>query len=195
MTSIPEHLRRRAEEARRRAGASAPGWHMVDPTPPPRAFEPPPDPRSPESLVPEHLLARARARRNAAPAVRPDWDTYFLALARAVSARADCRRAQHGAVITQNNRVVSTGYNGSPAGGPSCLAGDCPRGLLSYEELASLSADYSNCVAVHAEANAIAYASHRDTVGATIHITGPSCDTCSKLIQAAGITRVVIPGG
>lgn len=123
--------------------------------------------------------------------MRPDWSEYFLGIARAVAARADCRRAQHGAVIVdRERRIISTGYNGSPPGGDSCLAGKCPRGLLSSEEIAHLSPDYSNCIALHAEMNAIAYAG-RDTRGATIYITGPPCDMCSKLIAAAGIRDIV----
>lgn len=119
---------------------------------------------------------------------RPGWDAYFLAIATSVSARADCIRAQHGAVIVRNRRIISTGYNGSPAGGASCLAGECPRGLLSKAELPPNHADYSNCIALHAEQNAIAYAREP---GDTIYITGEPCDMCTKLIKAAGIERVV----
>jgi dCMP deaminase len=119
---------------------------------------------------------------------RPDWDDYFLGIAAAVAARADCRRARHGAVIIKERRIVATGYNASPAGGPSCLAGECPRGLLTAAELAHNAADYSNCVALHAEQNAVAHASGR---GDTIYITGPPCDMCAKLVAAAGITRIV----
>ena len=126
--------------------------------------------------------------------VRPDWDRYFLDICKSVAARADCRRAQHGCVIVKDKRIVSTGYNGSPSGGPSCLAGECPRGLLSQEECSSLSS-YENCVAIHAEANAIAYASHSDTVGGTLFVTGKQCDMCRKLSMAAGIKRVVWPEG
>jgi dCMP deaminase len=122
---------------------------------------------------------------------RPPWDTYFLAMAKVVATRADCRRAKHGAVIVKEHRVVSTGYNGSPPGGVSCLDGGCPRGLLTNEELGHNHADYTNCVALHAEQNAIAYADHHDTVGATIYITGAPCDMCTKLIKAAGITELV----
>lgn len=61
--------------------------------------------------------------------MRPTWDEYFLGIAVAVATRADCTRRQVGAVITRGNRIVSTGYNGSPAGLPGCLtAGACPRG-------------------------------------------------------------------
>lgn len=84
--------------------------------------------------------------------------------------------------------MVSTGYNGTPPGGKSCLAGECPRGLLSLDELPPLSADYSNCISLHAEQNAIAYAREP---GDTIYITGAPCDMCTKLIAAAGITRIV----
>lgn len=120
---------------------------------------------------------------------RPSWDEYFLALAHAVSARADCRRATHGAVIVgADHRVVSTGYNGGPSGGKSCLAGECPR---AFSDVPSLTPDYSNCVAIHAEQNAVAHADFGRSVGGTIYITGQPCDLCSKLIVAAGIVRVV----
>ena len=120
---------------------------------------------------------------------RPNWDEYFLGIARSVSVRADCRRSRHGAVIVKDNRVIATGYNGSEPGGPSCLDGQCPRGLESYDELPPNSADYSDCIAIHAESNAIAHAT-RDTQGGTIYITGKPCDMCSKLIRAAGLTVV-----
>lgn len=124
---------------------------------------------------------------------RPDWDDYFSGIATSVSRRADCRRARHGAVIVKDHRIVSTGYNGSPSGGPSCLAGECPRGHISKQDLPPNSADYSNCIALHAEQNAIAYADRAETAGATIYITGAPCDMCSKLIAAAGIVRIVHP--
>lgn len=124
---------------------------------------------------------------------RPDWDTYFINIAREVASRADCRRAKHGCVIVKDRRIVATGYNGSAAGGPSCLKGECPRGLLTTEQLAHNSADYSNCHALHAEMNAVAHANRHDTVGATAYITGRPCDSCGKILQAAGIEKVVTP--
>ena len=124
---------------------------------------------------------------------RPDWDPYFIGIAEAVAARGDCRRAQVGAVIVKDHRVVSTGYNGAPAGGLSCLAGECPRGLISYEDVPPLSGDYSNCIALHAEANAVAYADRAHTAGGAIYITYAPCDMCTKLCRAAGIRRAVWP--
>lgn len=126
---------------------------------------------------------------------RPDWDDYFLSGARWVATRADCRRAQHGAIIVNpEHRVVAMGYNGSPPGGPSCLAGACTRGLTPPEEVPHLSGDYSDCIALHAEQNALVYAG-RDARGGTIYITGQPCGMCAKLIAAAGIVRTVYSHG
>lgn len=60
---------------------------------------------------------------------RPGWDEWALGIAKAVSQRGDCTRRQVGAVILDVDQgPVSFGYNGSYSGGPSCLAGECPRG-------------------------------------------------------------------
>lgn len=129
---------------------------------------------------------RERASRHA----RPSWDEYFLGVAKAVAARADCSRAQYGVVIVKEHRIVSTGYNGGPSGSrQSCLDGDCPR---AQSDVAHNTPDYSACIALHAEQNAIAYANRADCEGATIYIWGgrPPCDMCAKLIVAAGIARV-----
>ena len=125
---------------------------------------------------------------------RPDWDEYFLAGALWVSNRADCRRRQHGAIITDaNHRIVATGYNGAPAGDLGCLAGGCPRGLLSYAEIAELS-NYDSgpglCTSIHAEANCCVFAGAR-AIGGTIYVTGEPCHRCYITIRATRIKRLV----
>lgn len=127
---------------------------------------------------------------------RPDWDEYFLELARSVAARADCRRSRVGAVVVApDRRVAGTGYNGSPPGAASCLAGQCPRGRLSRNECPPGS-DYSNCIALHAERNAILFASsYRLLKGASIYITRAPCEECLELIRLSGIVRAVYPEG
>jgi dCMP deaminase len=128
---------------------------------------------------------------------RPPWDLYFLDIVAVVATRADCRRRQVGCVIVDTNRrIISTGYNGAPAGDPGCLSGACPRGLLNYDEVKEFT-DYDSgpgkCISLHAEANALLYAG-QSCRGATAYITDAPCPTCTKLLKGAGIVRVVHPG-
>ncbi len=129
---------------------------------------------------------------------RPDWKTYFLSIAEVVATRADCTRRQVGAVIVKDHRIVATGYNGGRAGGPSCQAGQCPRGTKTIEEVPSFeqgNSDYSDCIAIHAEVNALLYASRSDVEGATLYITCAPCGECEKIIGNSGISVVIWPGG
>ncbi|MFE9254016.1 deoxycytidylate deaminase [Streptomyces sp. NPDC006879] len=127
--------------------------------------------------------------------MRPSWDQWALSIAEAVATRADCTRAQVGAVLlSRRRRVLSVGYNGLPAELPGCAsAGNCPRGRLSAEECEPNS-DYSNCPAVHAEANAIYHADPHELPGATLYVTRRPCPACATLIASAGVQRVVVLG-
>ncbi|MFF7588589.1 deoxycytidylate deaminase [Kitasatospora purpeofusca] len=121
---------------------------------------------------------------------RPNWELYFHTIAAAVALRGDCIRSQVGAVlVSPDNRIVSTGYNGSPPGGPSCHRGECPRCLSD----APSGSSYDGCVEIHAEANALLYANRADCIGATLYVTREPCDACSKMIRAAGIKTVRWP--
>jgi dCMP deaminase len=127
---------------------------------------------------------------------RPDWDAYFLAGAAWSATRADCTRAQVGALLVNaRNEVRGTGYNGAPAGVPGCAsAGACPRGRLSVEDCPRDS-DYSNCLADHAERNALRHADPRELHGSTLYVTREPCPSCWTLIRATGVRRVVTPDG
>ncbi len=127
---------------------------------------------------------------------RPEWDDYFLHIAFAVSTRADCTRRKVGAVIVdEHHRIVSTGYNGAPAGKPGCLTdAACPRGKMSMNDVAprsSYDTGLGSCIAVHAEANALLYADGMRTRGATLYCTDKPCDGCQRLIEGAGVKHVV----
>lgn len=120
--------------------------------------------------------------------MRPSWDDTWLAVARTVAKRSLCVRRQVGAVIvTAENRPVSTGYNGPPAGmsWASNCATFCERANNKIE-------GYSNCVAIHAEANALLFASRTQYEGGTIYVTHLCCFDCAKLIANSGLARVVI---
>lgn len=118
---------------------------------------------------------------------RPDWNDYFLGIAAAVSRRSDCERARVGAVVVKDRRIRGTGYNGAPSGAPGCA--ECPRRLSDVPPGSS----YDNCVAVHAEANALLHCDREDLVGSTLYITREPCYGCWKLIQGAGVELVVWP--
>lgn len=84
---------------------------------------------------------------------RQSWDKYFFELAEAVSKRSTCPRAAIGAILTKNNRIVSTGYNGSKPGEPHCIDVGC----MEFE---------GHCLrTVHAEQNAMDYAVHDLNLG------------------------------
>lgn len=119
---------------------------------------------------------------------RPDWDTYFLNLASTVATRAACLRSQVGAVVVVDNRVIGTGYNGTPPGDPNCSDGGCPRGQMGRDEVAPLSS-YENCTGLHAEVNALANCS-TSARGGTIYVTREPCSWCVKVCRAAGVTPV-----
>ena len=115
---------------------------------------------------------------------RPTWDEYFIDITLAVARRSTCQRAQVGAVIVKDKRILTTGYNGAPKGLPHCLEIGC--------EIVD-----GHCVrTLHAEQNAIIQAAlHGVSLeGGTIYTTHQPCHTCAKMIINAGIVRVVYAG-
>jgi dCMP deaminase len=115
---------------------------------------------------------------------RPGWDDYFMAIVRIVATRSTCDRLRAGAVLVKDNRIISTGYNGSPTGQPHC---DGEAGHLMEE---------GHCVrTIHAEHNAILQAAivpGMSTDGATLYTKYSPCIHCAKYIIAAKIKRVII---
>ena len=116
---------------------------------------------------------------------------YFALLAHLVAQRSTCLRRQVGAVIVDRDwRIVSTGFNGAPAGVKHCLDMGCPRKNFPSGQMLHL------CLATHAEANAIANAArqgHRVN-GARIFCSILPCQECLKLLINAGIKEVYYLG-
>jgi len=86
-----------------------------------------------------------------------------------------------------NGRVAGVGYNGSPPGLGHCADGACPR----LHEQSPSGSTYDNCIAQHAEANALLWSDPSLRSGATLVVNGPPCFGCAKQIASAGIVRVV----
>jgi dCMP deaminase len=134
--------------------------------------------------------------------VRPGWDEYFIGIAKAVAARATCLRRRYGTVITKDNIIVSTGYNGAPSGMKDCLeVGRCTRKELQIPH----GERYELCHSVHAEANAIIRASVAELMGSTIYISGfdeednecisEPCMMCKRMILNSKVAKVVYSDG
>jgi dCMP deaminase len=101
-----------------------------------------------------------------------------------VARRSTCPRAAVGAVIVRDKRILTTGYNGSPAGLPHCTEVGC---LMVN----------GHCVrTLHAEQNAIIQGALHgvDVSRSTLYVTHQPCLTCAKMIINAGIERVVYAG-
>ena len=132
---------------------------------------------------------------------RIDKNNYYLDIAETVAQRGTCLRTNYGAVIVNNDEIVSTGYTGSPRGRVNC----CDIGTCKRMELNIPSGQrYELCRSVHAEANCIISASRSETLGATLYMacrnpkTGElipgstSCSMCRRMIINAGIKQVIV---
>lgn len=124
-------------------------------------------------------------------ATRVDQDTYYMQIAMAVRERADCIGQKVGAVIVFKNRIISTGYNGTPAGMKNCSDGGCNRCAKRGQEYKPGTA-YDLCICVHAEQNALLSAARFgiSVEGATIYTTTQPCFGCLKEMLQAGIDTV-----
>lgn len=125
--------------------------------------------------------------------LRPTWDSYFMRLADLAALRSNCMKRRVGCVVVRGNRVIATGYNGTPRNLPNCNEGGCPRCNMGHGSGAQL----STCLCLHAEENALLEAgrdrisgSHPDERGVLYCNTCP-CLTCSIKIVQSGIKEVV----
>jgi dCMP deaminase len=100
-----------------------------------------------------------------------------------------CSKRQYMALIVdESGHVIGMGYNGGPKGMRHCTEGGCKR----LYETAAPGSVYENCIAIHAEANAILHSDYTARChGAKIYVNGPPCFGCAKLIANSGIRTVV----
>ena len=111
---------------------------------------------------------------------RPPWDTYFMRIAEDVATRSTCDRAFVGAVLVREKHIISTGYNGSPAGLEHC------------DDVGHLMVE-GHCVrTVHAEVNAIIQAAvfGLATKDAVCYVTHFPCLNCTKMLINAKISKL-----
>lgn len=106
-------------------------------------------------------------------------EDFYVGVLTLVAQRSTCLRLQVGSIIIRSGRILSTGYNGSPAGMPHCTAESCGP-------------DFPCEKTIHAEANAIAFAAKYGiaTEGTAMFCTDSPCLACAKLIVNSGIEAV-----
>jgi len=124
------------------------------------------------------------------------WDIRFMELAKSISNWSSCFQENRkiGAIIVKNKRILTTGYNGAPAGLKSCVERqECLRRKLNIPS----GTRHELCYAIHAEQNAIIQAAKLGVAidGATLYCTHQPCVICAKMIINAGIARVVYGEG
>lgn len=117
---------------------------------------------------------------------KPGFDDIYMDLAVNLSQKSHCVKAQVGAVLTKDTRIISVGYNGPPAGTHNCDTEwpgvGCPRDSKG-----------SCSLALHAEQNAILYATKNNVSmqGSTLYITLAPCIACARVIYTVGIKKVL----
>ena len=120
---------------------------------------------------------------------KPDWDTYFMKICDVIKTRSSCITRQIGAVIIKENRIISTGYNGTPTGIKNCNEGGCERcssNPISGENI-------EKCTCSHAEENAITQAARNGIAikDSFLYTSMMPCTLCSKMIINAGIKKII----
>lgn len=123
--------------------------------------------------------------------LRPTWDAYFMRLADLAALRSNCMKRRVGCVIVRGNRVIATGYNGTPRHLTNCNEGGCERCNKGQGGGSSL----ATCLCLHAEENAL-LESGRDRItgngeGSVLYCNTCPCLTCSIKIVQSGISEVV----
>lgn len=120
---------------------------------------------------------------------RPDWDTYFMNIAKVTSLRSNCLKRRVAAIIVKDQRIISTGYNGTPRGIKNCNEGGCSR----CNSFAKSGTSLGECLCSHAEENAIVQSAYHGVSikDATLYTTFSPCLMCTKMILNSGIKEVV----
>lgn len=122
--------------------------------------------------------------------LKPSWDQYFMNIAFSVRTRSNCMRKKcfflfflrkiiffgsAGAILVRNNRILSTGYTGTPQGIKNCNEGGC---VCCNED----SEDLIQCLCIHAEENCILEVGIAGSEGSTCYCTQFPCIWCLKVL-------------
>ena len=132
--------------------------------------------------------------------MKEKWIKAFMDTAERFADLSSARRLKVGAVVVKDNRIISIGYNGTPAGWDNdCeIKTYCDDGDWSEQQLpkdANIWKKFKLTTkpeVIHAEANAISKLarSNESGLGGDMFVTHAPCMDCAKLIYGAGINTV-----
>ena len=103
------------------------------------------------------------------------------------------RRLHVGAIVVKDDRIISIGYNGMPAGWDNNCEDESVEPYAGFEGSIHRIVLKTKPEVLHAETNAIAKLakSNESGMGATMFITHAPCLDCAKLIYQSGIGSVL----
>ena len=111
------------------------------------------------------------------------WDKYFMGIAMLAAKRSKDPSTQVGAcIVSKDNIIISTGYNGMPKG--------CSDDEFPWDRKGDADDQTKYPYVVHAELNAILNANGRDLRGSRIYVALFPCNECAKAIIQSGIKEV-----
>ena len=109
------------------------------------------------------------------------WDEYFMGVAKLAACRSKDPSTQVGAcIVSPENIIISTGYNGMPKG--------CSDDAFPWDREGE---DTKYPYVVHAELNAILNANGRDLRDSRVYVALFPCNECAKAIIQSGVKEVV----
>ena len=112
------------------------------------------------------------------------WDEYFMGIALLAARRSKDPNTQVGAcIVSKDNIIISTGYNGMPQG--------CSDDEFPWERKGENEVETKYPYVVHAELNAILNANGRDLRGSRIYVALFPCNECAKAIIQSGVKEVL----
>ena len=109
--------------------------------------------------------------------MKPKFEKMYMEIAETVSKMSYAKRLQVGAIVVKDNRIISIGYNGTPAG---------------WDNNCEDENNKTKPEVIHAEANSIMKlaSSNESGKGSIMFLTHAPCIDCAKLIYGSGITQV-----
>jgi dCMP deaminase len=119
-----------------------------------------------------------------------DKHEYYMGIALSVRRKANCLGRRVGAIVVKRDRIISTGYNGTPEGSENCMDGGCVR--CRNRETYQASVGYDVCICVHAEQNAFITAARFGNAieESVVYSTLRPCFDCTKAALQAKVDAI-----